>query len=173
MALLHGRAGRFIPAKNGGLRPGAGVYVTDQLAKAMHYAQGKPHGGCVLQLEVDLGDCLHLDGGNLGMRRTWHGEYDSAHAAEGVLGSGSKEEYCIKDPRMVKKLVHVTLVDAGKAKAAGFKTATDAAGPPGHCAYWTVWVSWLQQAPGAEAAADWQVRKTPSWPRSLANCSLF
>ena len=157
---------RWVPAR-------AGVYVTDQLAKAMHYAQGKPHGGCVLQLEVSIGNCLHLHSGNLGMRRTWHGEYDSAHAAEGVLGSGSKEEYCIKYPRMVTQLAHVTLVDVGRARAAGFTTAADTTGPAGHCAYWIVWGSWLRQAPGAKAAAVWQVRKPQSWPRSWANCSVF
>ena len=31
-----------------GRRLGDGVYVTDHLGKAMRYAQGRPHGGCVL-----------------------------------------------------------------------------------------------------------------------------
>ena len=96
---------------NAGRLLGDGVYVTDQLGKAMRYAQGRPHGCCVLQLEVDIGNCLHLDSSNLGLRQTWQAcnMYDSAHAAEGVLGSGSKEEYCVKDPRRITQLRQVII----------------------------------------------------------------
>ena len=143
---------------NAGTLLGNGVYVTDQLSKAMNYTEGKPHGGCVLQLDVDIGNCLHLSSSNLHMKKTWHSNgYDSAHAAEEVLSSGSKEEYCIGDARRVKQLEVVTLCDAGKARAAGFKTVTNSAGPPNHCNYWTDWSRgpWLQKA-GAAVTAVWE-----------------
>ena len=67
------------------------LLVSQELIKALQYTATKPHGGCILQLEVDIGDCLHLDSGNLEMRKTWQeAGYDSAHAAEGVLKPGSK-----------------------------------------------------------------------------------
>lgn len=109
-----------------------GIYVSDQLVKAMQYAVRAKDGGCILELVVDIGNCLHLDQSTLHMKERWQAAgYDSAHAAEGVLGSGSKEEYCVHDPRRIRQLKHVTLCDAGTATAAGFKTGTGSAGPPG------------------------------------------
>ena len=152
---------------NAGALLGNGVlYVTDQLAKAMQYTAGKPQGGCILQLAA--GNCLHLDRSNIHMKGTWQNAgYDSAHAAAGVLGGGSREEYCIKDPRRIRQLESVTLCDTGLATAAGVTTVTDSAGPSGHCPYWQDWGrgQWLQKEQRQEPNV-WHPARRAAWHSS-------
>jgi hypothetical protein len=117
-----------------------GIYVTGTLAKAMEYTTKKPHGGCILQLVVDMGNCLHLDPSNLHLQKTWQDAgFDSAHAPDKLLGPHNMEEFCIKEPRRVLQLAVVTPCDAVKAAAAGFKPVQDPRGPPIHWAHWGQW----------------------------------
>ena len=87
--------------------------------------------------------------------------YDSPHAAEGVLGSGSKEEYCIKDPQRIVQLRQVIICNTGNAKVAGFTVVKDPAVPPGEAWLLVEWEwedgephsgRWRPYAPDAIAA---------------------
>jgi len=63
--------------------------MSGDITKAIVYAQKQLHGGCILQLEVDIGYCLDLNQSNMELRHTWQAAgYDSVHAAEGVLHNG-------------------------------------------------------------------------------------
>lgn len=57
-ALCIQERGFVIPDGPGGLL-GRGVYCTSTLKKAMDYLKG-PHGGVILQLKIDLGNCKQL-----------------------------------------------------------------------------------------------------------------
>jgi len=81
---------------------GRGVYCTATLDKALEYAKG-PHGGIVLELEVDLGKCKELEP-NDPMMTSWQSQYDSAWAPFSAANPGDigKEENCVKDPKRIK-----------------------------------------------------------------------
>ena len=143
--------------------------MTAKLDKASEHAFDRKTkaAGCIMQLTVDVGNCLVLTASNLAKRKTWQDEgYDSVFAAEGVWEPGSKEEYCIKSPRQITMMTHVVLRDAKEAKAAGFriiKAKTDEAGPPGHCLHWKTWagVEWLQNT----NAPTWEFQEGPEMDR--------
>jgi len=91
----------FIVRPAGGLL-GRGVYCTSTLDKAMEYAKG-PHGGIVLELVVDLGNCKELVK-NDPMMTSWQSQYDSAWAPFSANNPNAigKEENCVKDPKRIK-----------------------------------------------------------------------
>ena len=84
----------------------------------MDYLKG-PHGGVVLQLEVDLGNCKQLVE-NDPMMKTWQNHYDSAWASFSVVNPGDKgkQENCVKDPRRIK-VVHVFAGSTGDLRLGG------------------------------------------------------
>ena len=150
---------------NAGRRLGAGVYFSPDIHKAMHYASDKLHGGCILQLEVELGNCYQIRIGDAD-HTSWRDHeppFDSAHAPEGALGGNSLEEFCIRDPRRIRQLSSVTLGNTGKAGRANFTVVHGAAGPPEHWSHWGRWVSWLEGPPppdwefenGAQGSGKW------------------
>ena len=85
----------------GGGLLGRGVYCTSTLDKAMEYAKG-PHGGIVLELLVDLGNCKQLVK-NDPMMTSWQSQYDSAWAPFSANNPNAigKEENCVKDPKRI------------------------------------------------------------------------
>jgi hypothetical protein len=106
-----------LSGSNAGRMLGDGVYLTTTLEKALNYAKVKPHGGCVLELKVDLGRCKELARRDP-MMQTWHQHsYDSAHSGDGI--NGEREEHCVRDPSRVT-VVDVVLNNTGKAAKAGY-----------------------------------------------------
>ena len=75
---------------------------TSTLDKAMEYAKG-PHGGIVLELLVDLGNCKQLVK-NDPMMTSWQSQYDSAWSPFSANNPNAigKEENCVKDPKRIK-----------------------------------------------------------------------
>ena len=84
----------------------------------MDYLKG-PHGGVVLQLEVDLGNCKEFVE-NDPMMKTWQNHYDSACAPFSVVNPGDKgkQENCVKDPRRIK-VVNVFAGSTGDLRLGG------------------------------------------------------
>ena len=117
-ALAIQERGFVIPAGNGGLL-GRGVYCTSTLAKAMDYLKG-PHGGVILELKIDLGNCKQLVE-NDPMMKTWQNKYDSAWAPFSAVNPGDKgkEENCVKDPKRIK-VVAAIAGNTGRLKQGGF-----------------------------------------------------
>jgi serine/threonine protein kinase len=111
--------GFVIPDGPGGLL-GRGVYCTSTLKKAMDYLKG-PHGGVILQLKIDLGNCKQLVE-NDPMMKTWqnHG-YDSAWAPFSAVNPGDtgKEENCVKNPKRIT-VVHAIAGSTGELRAGGY-----------------------------------------------------
>ena len=107
-----------IPDGPGGLL-GRGIYCTSTLRKAMEYLKG-PYGGIVLQLKVDLGNCIQLVP-NDPMMKTWQNQYDSAWAPFSAVNPGDigKEENCVKDPKRIK-VVQAIAGSTGQLHHGGF-----------------------------------------------------
>ena len=84
---------------------GRGVYCTSTITKATDYLKGKPHGGVILELWVDLGRCKQLRQ-NDPMMTTWQAQYDSAYAPFSAVNPWDleKTENCVKDPKRIKVL---------------------------------------------------------------------
>ena len=118
-ALRIQERGFVIPDGPGGLL-GRGVYCTSTLKKAMDYLKG-PHGGVILQLKIDLGNCKQLVE-NDPMMKTWqnHG-YDSAWAPFSAVNPGDKgkEENCVKDPKRIT-VVAAIAGSTGELRAGGY-----------------------------------------------------
>ena len=118
-ALRIQERGFVIPDGPGGLL-GRGVYCTSTLKKAMDYLKG-PHGGVILQLKIDLGNCKQLVE-NDPMMKTWqnHG-YDSAWAPFSAVNPGDKgkEENCVKDPKKIT-VVQAIAGSTGELRAGGY-----------------------------------------------------
>ena len=110
--------GFVIPDGPGGLL-GRGVYCTSTLTKAMDYLKG-PHGGVILELKIDLGNCKQLVEGDP-MMNTWQNHYDSAWAPFSAVNPGDqgKEENCVKDPKSIK-VVQAIAGSTGQLKQGGF-----------------------------------------------------
>ena len=119
-----------LAGSNAGAMLGNGVYITTTLEKALNYAHGtrtkpRPHGGCVLQLKVDLGRMYTLKGGprkppDDPLRTRWFmrpHNYDSCFSPAGF--GGEREEHCVRDANRVH-VVSVTLAHTGKANEAGY-----------------------------------------------------
>ena len=87
---------------------GPGVYVSNQIEKAKHYATytGNRDGdnGAVLVLEVRLGNVKKINYQGHPMQKTWQNNgYDTAWVPKncGMVPSGLSED-CIKDPSNIK-----------------------------------------------------------------------
>ena len=106
---------------NSGAMLGPGLYITTTLQKALTYATmgHRPHGGAVLKLRVNLGNCYTV-GKNDPNMKTWQQRgYDSAWSADGV--NGKMEEHCIKDPRPPRvQILDVILANTRTASEGGF-----------------------------------------------------
>jgi len=85
----------------------------------MEYLKG-PYGGIVLQLKVDLGNCIQLVP-NDPMMKTWQSQYDSAWAPFSAVNPGDmgKEENCVKDPKRIK-VVQAIAGSTGQLRNGGF-----------------------------------------------------
>ena len=106
---------------NAGAMLGPGLYVTTTLQKALTYATmgHRPHGGAVLKLRVDLGNCYTVGQSDPNMKRWQQMGYDSAWSADGV--NGKMEEHCIKDPRPPRvQILDVILANTRTASEGGF-----------------------------------------------------
>lgn len=121
---------------NAGALLGPGIYCTTTLEKAMDYAKGKPAGGIIFELRVDLGRCKTL-AANDDLMKTWqqHG-YDSAWAPQGANNQNLAEN-CIKDPANIT-IVRAISGHTGELKAMGMLVRHNG------------WLSMI----GDEAAAD-------------------
>ena len=110
--------GFVIPDGPGGLL-GRGVYCTSTPAKAMDYLKG-PHGGVVLELKIDLGNCKQLVEDDP-MMKTWQNHYDSAWDPFSAVNPGDKgkEENCVKNPKRIK-VVQAIAESTGRLKQGGF-----------------------------------------------------
>ena len=109
---------------NAGAMLGPGLYVTTTLQKALNYAsQGhRPHGGAVLKLKVNLGNCYTVKHNDPDMSTWQQRGYDSAWSGDGV--NGKREEHCIKDPRPPRvQIVDVILANTRKAGQGDFMVA--------------------------------------------------
>ena len=106
---------------NAGAMLGPGLYVTTTLQKALTYATmgHRPHGGAVLKLKVDLGNCYTVEQNDSNMSTWQQRGYDSAWSADGV--NGKMEEHCIKDPRPPRvQILDVILANTRTASEGGF-----------------------------------------------------
>jgi hypothetical protein len=117
-ALRIQEEGFVIPEGPGGLL-GRGVYCTCTLAKAMDYLKG-PHGGVVLELKINLGNCRQLVE-NDPMMTTWQEHYDSAWAPFSAANPADKgkEENCVKDPKKIT-VIQAIAGNTGKLRRGGF-----------------------------------------------------
>ena len=109
---------------NAGAMLGPGLYVTTTLQKALTYATmgHRPHGGAVLKLRVDLGNCYTVGQSDPNMKRWQQMGYDSAWSADGV--NGKREEHCIKDPRPPRvQILDMIPVNTRKLSEGGFVVA--------------------------------------------------
>ena len=109
---------------NAGAMLGPGLYITTTLQKALTYATmgHRPHGGAVLKLRVDLGNCYTVGQSDPNMKRWQQMGYDSAWSGDGV--NGKREEHCIKDPRPSRvQIVDVILANTRKAGEGNFGVA--------------------------------------------------
>jgi len=117
--------GFVIPPGPGGML-GRGVYCSSTLQKAMDYANGKPHGGVVLELKIDLGRCKELEV-NDPMMKTWQENgYDSAWCPFSAVDPADrgKEENCIKDPARIT-VVRTFAADTSRIKQGGYHIVND------------------------------------------------
>ena len=122
--------GGAAPAAGGAFAfPAGGAFVQGAFASAPAFGaapafrapavggRGRPYGGCVLELKVDLGRCKELRPGDP-MMRTWHQHgFDSAHSGDG--GNGRMEEHCVRDASRVT-VVDIVLANTGMAGRAGY-----------------------------------------------------
>jgi hypothetical protein len=110
---------------NAGAMLGNGLYITTDMAKAMHYARRKPAKGAIFKLKVDLGRCYKLEDKDDPLRTTWqsHG-YDSCYSRPGVLTTqpAGLEENCLKDPTPPRCVItEVILPHTGEARRLGYE----------------------------------------------------
>ena len=111
---------------NAGTMLGPGVYVTTTLQKAMRYAEDKPHGGVVLKLRVDLGNCRAIVRGDA-LRTTWQqAGYDSAWAARGVLRPDSLGENCVFESKRIA-ITDVIALETRQLQVGGFSVVRQGA----------------------------------------------
>lgn len=114
---------------NAGAMLGPGLYITTDIAKALHYASTNPAKGAIFKLKVDLGRCYKLKSAQDPLRRTWqdHG-YDSCYSSAGMLQTqpAGLEENCLKDPSPPRCVImEVILPQTGEARRLGYEVDTD------------------------------------------------
>ena len=98
---------------------GSGLYVTTTLQKALNYAGRNPCQGAIFELRVQLGRCYTVTVNDSNRTKWQEMGYDSAWAAEGIIGE--REENCIKDPRPPRVTIqNISLGHTGEAKRAGY-----------------------------------------------------
>ena len=106
----------FRPSTKGML--GAGVYITNHVRKTEKYMERNScvHGGVVLKLEVDLGNCLRVVSAKMSHgAHAWTRTHDSVWWDRG----NNKGENCVKDPKRIK-IVDAYLGKAAEAQKAGY-----------------------------------------------------
>ena len=95
----------FRPSTDGML--GRGVYLSQNIAKARHYAR---NAGVIFECLVDVGRVATIDRQGHPMQKTWHESgYDAAWCPPhcGMVSSGL-EEHCIFDPSRIRIVQQVT-----------------------------------------------------------------
>jgi hypothetical protein len=108
-----------LSGSNAGATLGRGLYVTTTLQKALNYAERNPCQGAIFELRVQLGRCYKVTVDDRNMKKWQEMGYDSAWAAQGIIGE--REENCIKDPRPPRVVIqNITLGHTGEAKRAGY-----------------------------------------------------
>ena len=95
----------FRPSTDGML--GRGVYLSQNIAKARHYAR---NAGVIFKCLVDVGRVATIDRQGHPLQKTWHESgYDAAWCPPhcGMVSSGL-EEHCIFDPSRIRIVQQVT-----------------------------------------------------------------
>jgi hypothetical protein len=104
---------------NTGKSIGRGLYVTTTREKALQYAKPMPCKGAIFELRVELGLCYTVTANDRNQANLQNMGYDSAWAAEGIIGE--REENCIKDPHPPRVVIqNITLGHTGEADRASY-----------------------------------------------------
>jgi len=90
----------FRPSTNGML--GAGVYFSQDLAKAQRYGGLS---GRILQLRIQVGDVIRIDHKGHHRKHTWHHDHDTAWVPPHChMVASELEEGCVANPRRITLL---------------------------------------------------------------------
>ena len=76
---------------------GKGVYISRDITKAMEFAKSKLR-PTLIKLKVKNGKIINI-GEHQDFKKRWHSDFDIAYIPENTMTR--REEYCIKDPKMI------------------------------------------------------------------------